>query len=73
VDHQRRVGDEFQEVIDHLREQRLVGEELTGKTMHREGLGRHVPFRIEMPVKGLPRRHAIEHLDTADFNQPVAP
>jgi hypothetical protein len=26
-----------------------------------------------MPVKGLPRRHAIEHLDTADFNQPVAP
>jgi hypothetical protein len=26
-----------------------------------------------MPVKGLPRRHAIENLDTADFNQPVAP
>jgi hypothetical protein len=40
--------------------------------MHREGLGRHIAFRIKVPVKGLPGRHAIENLDTADFNQPVA-
>jgi hypothetical protein len=25
-----------------------------------------------MPMKGLAGRHAIEYLDTADFNQPVA-
>ena len=26
-----------------------------------------------MPMKGLPRRHAIENLDTANFNKPIAP
>ena len=73
MDYQRRVGDEFQELLDHMSEQRLVGEELAGKTMHRECFGRHVALWIEMPVKGLPGRHAIDHLDAADFNQPVAP
>jgi hypothetical protein len=37
--------------------------------MHRECFRRHVALRIEMPVKGLPGRHAIDHLDAADFNQ----
>src|SRR6266704_2728539 len=73
VDHQRRVGDEFQELLDHMSEQRLAGEELAGKTMHRECFRRHVTLWIEMPVEGLARRHAIDDLDTADFNQPVAP
>ena len=40
--------------------------------MHGEGFRRHVAFGIEMPMKGLPGRHAVENLDTADFNQPVA-
>src|ERR1700679_4210446 len=41
--------------------------------MHREGLRRHVAFWIEMAMEGLAGRHAIENLDTADFNQPIAP
>jgi len=41
--------------------------------MHRECFRRHVALRIEMPVKGLPGRHAIDYLDAADFNQPGRP
>jgi hypothetical protein len=40
--------------------------------MHRECFRRHVALWIEMPVKGLAGRHAIEDLDAADFNQPIA-
>src|SRR5471032_3593179 len=40
--------------------------------MYGEGLGRHGALRIEMPMKRLPGGHAIENLDTADFNQPIA-
>ncbi len=40
--------------------------------MHREGFGRHVALGIDVPVKGLAGRHAVENLDTADFDQPVA-
>ena len=72
VDHQRRVADEFQEFLDHIGEQRFVGEELAGKTMHGIGFSRHFALGIEMPMKGLAGRHAIENLDTADLNQPVA-
>ena len=40
--------------------------------MHREGFRRHGPFGIEIAVKGLPGRHAVENLDAADFDQPIA-
>ena len=72
VDHQRRIANELQKFLDHLREQRFVGEELAGKTMHGECFSRHVALGIEMPMKGLAGRHPVENLDTADFNQPVA-
>ena len=53
-------------------EQRLVGEELAGKAVHGEGFLRHVALGIDVAVKGLPGRHAVEDLDAADFDQPVA-
>jgi hypothetical protein len=40
--------------------------------MYGERLGRHIALRIEMPMKRLAGGHAIENLDTADFNQPIA-
>ena len=73
MDHQRRIADEVQEFLDHLSEQRLAGEELAGKAMHRKSLGRHRPLRIDMPVKDLPGRHPVDHFDAADFDQPVTP
>ncbi len=72
MDHERRVGDEFQEFLDHLRKQRLVGQEFAGKTMHGESFRRHVALGVDVPVKGLAGRHPVEDLDTADFDQPIA-
>ena len=72
VDHQRRVADEFHELVDYMGEQRLVGEEFGRKPVHGESLGRHVALGIDVPVKYLAGRHAIEYLDAADLDQPVA-
>jgi len=41
--------------------------------VHGESFGRHVPLWIEMPMKGLAGRHAVDDLDTADLDQPIAP
>jgi hypothetical protein len=41
--------------------------------VHGEGFGRHGALGIEVPVKSLARRHAIENLDAANFDQAVAP
>src|SRR5947209_16889117 len=41
--------------------------------MHREGFRRHLALGIEVAVKGLAGWHAIEDLDAADLDQPVAP
>jgi hypothetical protein len=71
VDHQRRVGDEFEKLFDDMGKQRLVGQELAGQTVHGEGFGRHVALGIDMAVKGLAGRHAVENLDAADFDQPI--
>jgi hypothetical protein len=40
--------------------------------VHGEGFGRHLALGVEMAVKDLSRRHAIENLDAADFDQPIA-
>ena len=64
--------DEFQELVDHLVKQRLAGEELGRQAMHVKGLRRHVALGIDVAVKGLPGRHAVEDLDAADLDQPVA-
>jgi hypothetical protein len=53
-------------------EQRLAGEELAGQAMHGECFGRHVALGIDVAVKGLAGRHAVEDLDAADLDQPVA-
>src|SRR5579863_6647925 len=72
VDHQRRVGNERQEVIDLFLKQRLVRKKLAREPVHGEGLRRHVPLGIEITMKGLPGRHTVEDLDTANFDQPIA-
>jgi hypothetical protein len=72
VNHQRRVRDEFQKLLNHMGEQRLAGEELAREAMHREGFRRHIALGVDVAVKCLPRRHAVEDLDAADLDQPIA-
>ncbi len=50
----------------------LLGQELGRQAVHGERFRRHVAFGIDVDVKGLARRHAVEDLDAADFDQPVA-
>ena len=72
VNHQRRIRNEIEKLVDHLGKQRLARQELGGKAMHGERLGRYVTFGIDVSMKGLAGRHAIKNLDAADFDQPIA-
>src|SRR3954465_4384281 len=72
VNYQRRVGDEFQELVDYLSEQRLAGEKLGGQAMHGKRFGRHVALGIDVAVKSLAGRHPVVDLDAADLDQAVA-
>ena len=72
VDDERRIADEFQELLDHFREQRLAGKELGRQAVHGKRFRRHVALGIDVAVKRLPGRHAVEDLDAADLDQPVA-
>jgi hypothetical protein len=40
--------------------------------MHRKSFLRHVAFGIDVAVKCLAGGHAIEDLNAADFNKPIA-
>jgi hypothetical protein len=53
-------------------ESRLVRKERGGKPVDRFGGGRHVAIGIEIAVKSFTGRHPVDHLDAADFDQPVA-
>ena len=72
VDHQRRVTDELQKFVDDFVEQRFRCQKFARQAVHRKGFGGHVPFWVDVDVKALPRRHAVENLDAADFHQAVA-
>src|SRR5262249_50008413 len=61
-----------EQVLDDLGEQRLVAQELGREPMHAEGLGRHLALGIEIAVKALSAADAIDELDAADLDQPMA-
>ena len=72
VNHQRRIADELQKLIDNASEQRLVGQEFAGQAVHGECFRRHVAFGIDVTMKCLSGRHAVEDFDATDFDQPIA-
>src|SRR5262245_49747151 len=67
----RRVADERDQLVDDLGEERLVLEELARQAMDGDGLGRDVALGIEVAMKTLPARYAIDELDAADLHQSV--
>src|SRR5262249_20874623 len=69
---QRRVAEELQELLHHLVEERLVGQKPCRQSVHCEGLRRHLALGVDVAVKGLSRRHAVEQFDAADLHQPIA-
>ena len=69
---QRRIADEGEQLLADVGEQRLVLEELGREPVHLERAVRHVALGIEIAVKHLAGRKAIDQLDAADLHQPVA-
>ena len=53
-------------------EARLVGQERIGQPVDLLGGERHRPLGIEIGVEGAPGGHAVDHLDAADLDHPVA-
>src|SRR5262245_7542381 len=69
---ERRVADEYHQLLDDLGKERLVLEKFGREAMDRDCLGRHVALRIEITMKALPGRDAIDELYAADLHQTVA-
>src|SRR5581483_3564800 len=71
VDHQRRVTDESQKLVDDFFEQRLVLEEIGRQPVHREGLSGNLALRVDISVEALSGWDAVKQLDAAEFHHPI--
>ena len=72
VDHQPRLADEIEKAAGDLGEARLVGEETGGQPMNGDRAFGHVALGIDVDVIFGARRDAVQKLDTADLDDPVA-
>ncbi len=72
VDDQRRIAQKGDQVVRHLGEKELVLEEVIAEAVHRERLRRHAALRIEISVERLAGGDAVDQLDAADLDQPMA-
>src|SRR4051812_32836376 len=68
----RRILDKVEELVHALPEARLVRQEEVGEPMHFLRFERHVAFGVEVAVEVPPGLDAVEHLDAADLDDPVA-
>src|ERR1700728_2149263 len=67
-----RVVEENEQLVRHFGEQRLVPAERDRQAANAARRFRHVAFRVEVTVEGPAGRKAIDELDAADFDQPIA-
>jgi hypothetical protein len=72
VHHQHGAFDEAKHVVGQIGEARLVAQELGGEAVHLEGLVWHVALGVEVAMPTAPGRDAIDQLDAADLDHPVA-
>src|SRR6516165_11121980 len=68
----RRVADERDYVLDDLGEERLVLEDLARQAVDGDSLGRHVALGIDVTMKGLSARNAIDEFDATDLHQSMS-
>lgn len=69
---QRRVLDEFEQILDSLGKGGLVGKKHVGEAVNRLGSGRHRSPRIEIGMEVPAGLGAVEHLDATDLDDTVA-
>ena len=65
------VAKKSDEIVHFVGEQGLILEKLAGQAVNFKSLFGHVAFGIEVAVKSLPGREAIDELDAADFDQTI--
>jgi hypothetical protein len=69
---QRRITDEFEQLVGLVGKARLVGQENVAEAVYRLSLARHRPFGVEIAVVVAPGLNPTDHLDAADFDHAVA-
>ena len=72
VDDQFRALDELDQLVDDVREFRLLLQELGRQAVHRLGAGVDRPLRVQVLLERAPGRAAVDELDAADLDDPVA-
>jgi len=72
VDHQLGATDELEQLLDHVGEPRLAGQELVGDAVDRERPGIHFPVRTEVTVERPPGGPPVVELDAADLDHSMA-
>jgi hypothetical protein len=72
VGDERRIRDEFEQLVGAFREPRLVGQKDRGEAMHRFGFARHFAFGIEISVEVATGLHPLEDFDATDLDHPIA-
>src|SRR6478752_870339 len=72
VDHERRVADKGKKLVGDFNEKLVPLQELGGKTMDSECLGRDVAFRIEVRMKCRTGRYPVEQFDAAELDKAMA-
>ena len=72
VHHQHGALEEGEHVVGQLGKTRLVAQELGGQAVHFEGLVGDVALGVQMAVPDASRGDAVDQLDAADLDDPVA-
>ena len=68
---QRRIADEVEKLVGDFVKHRVLLQKFQRQAVDVESLDRHVPFGIDVFVKGAPGREPVQQLDAADLHQPV--
>ena len=72
VDDQFGIAHEFQEFVSHVAEQRLVGQEFAGKTVHFQRAVLDVALGVDVNMVFASAQTSIDEFDRANFDDPVA-
>ena len=72
VGDQRGIADELEELLGDILEQRLVLQELGGEAVHVHRVAMDVALGFEVAVELAAGGDAVDDLDAADLDQPVA-
>ena len=72
MDDQARRSEKLQEFADDFGEDLLAGEKRFGQPMYRDGVRRHIAFRVDVGVERPSGRQMMDQFEASDLNDAVA-